>query len=63
MLSLGHAIGVLGSLAGAGDALAQEPAYRAAAGAPIAWQTFARNVQARFEQRLAADDKDARAFQ
>lgn len=63
MLSLGRAIGVLGSLAGTGVALADEPAYRAVAGAPIAWQTFARDVQARFEQRLAADDKDARAFQ
>jgi hypothetical protein len=64
VLSIGHTLGVVGLLAGtAVAAFAQEPVYRAAAGAPVAWQSFARDVQARFEQRLAADDEKARAVQ
>ncbi len=44
-------------------AVAQDAGYRSAATAPAAWQAFARQLQGRFEQRLAGDDKDARSFQ
>ncbi len=41
----------------------QDTGYRSAATAPASWQAFARQLQGRFEQRLAADDNDARSFQ
>jgi hypothetical protein len=71
-LTLGRAIGILCTWAGAWvgawagvrtDAPAQAEEYKAAAVAPAAWQSFAHELQSRFEQRLAADDKGARAFQ
>jgi hypothetical protein len=64
-----RSIGVLtglfaaGSWAATSSASAQEAGYRSAAGAPATWQAFAKQLQSRFEQRLAADNKDARAFQ
>ncbi len=63
--SLGAATGLLSGAAAAGSspAAAQGGEYRAAAAAPAAWQDFARLLQSRFQQRLAADDKDARSFQ
>lgn len=42
---------------------AQDTGYRSAATAPASWQAFARQLQSRFEQRLASDDKESRAFQ
>jgi hypothetical protein len=43
-------------------ALAQNAEFRSADSAPAAWQNFAMGLQSRFNQRLAADDKDVREF-
>lgn len=62
--SLGALSGLLAaSGAATSGASAQEAAYRPAATAPAAWQNFARELQSRFEARLADDVADARAFQ
>lgn len=62
---LGAVTGLLG--AGLGTAtsstIAQQSDYQAAAAAPAAWQQFAKQLQDRFQQRLAADDEGARRFQ
>ncbi len=44
-------------------AVAQDAGYRSAATAPASWQAFAQQLQGRFEQRISADDNDARKFQ
>ncbi|ABD88458.1 hypothetical protein [Rhodopseudomonas palustris] len=49
--------------AGTWSAAAQDAGYRSAATAPVAWQAFAKQLQSRFEQRLADADKDAITFQ
>ncbi len=41
----------------------QGTAYRSAATAPPSWQTFAKELQGRFQQRLAVDDDGARRMQ
>ncbi|WP_213773061.1 hypothetical protein [Bradyrhizobium sp. dw_78] len=62
--SLGAVTGLFAAVgAGTSAAVAQDVGYRSAATAPAAWQAFAKQLQGRFEQRLAADDKDARSFQ
>jgi hypothetical protein len=63
--SLGTATGVLtaGLGAQASPTDSQRSDYRSAAAAPAAWQEFAKQLQARFQQRLAADDEAARRFQ
>ncbi len=62
--SLGAATGLIATVgAGASVAAAQDAGYRSAATAPEAWQAFAKQLQGRLEQRLAADDKDARKLQ
>lgn len=61
--SLGAVTGLFAASAGTSLVVAQEPGYRSAATAPAAWQAFAKQLQARFEQRLAADDAAARKFQ
>jgi hypothetical protein len=61
--SLGAVTGLFAAVgAGATVASAQTPDYRAAAVAPASWQAFAQQLQGRFEQRLAADDRDAASF-
>jgi hypothetical protein len=45
------------------SAAAQESAYRPAAAAPAAWQEYAKGLQCRFQQQLAANDDVARRFQ
>jgi hypothetical protein len=62
---LGPATGLLGAGLGAGTATvtAQQSDYRAAAAAPAAWQQFAKQLQDRFQQRLAVDDEATRRFQ
>jgi hypothetical protein len=60
----GVATGVLASVwTGAFVAAAQDLGYRSAAAAPVAWLTFAKELQGRFEQRLASDDDGARRIQ
>ena len=54
---------VTGLFAAATSGVAQDADYRSAATAPASWQAFAKQLQGRFEQRLAADDTDARKFQ
>jgi hypothetical protein len=63
--SLGTATGLLtaGLGAKASPANSQQSDYRSAAAAPAAWQEFAKLLQNRFQQRLAADDETARRFQ
>lgn len=48
--------------AGTSVAVAQDAGYRSAAAAPASWQAFAKQLQGCFEQRLTADDKEARSF-
>jgi hypothetical protein len=62
---LGAATGLLGAGLGTGAApvTAQQSDYRAAATAPAAWQQFSKQLQDRFQQRLAADDAGTRRFQ
>jgi hypothetical protein len=62
---LGTATGLLGAGLGTGttSVVAQQSDYRAAAAAPAAWQQFAKQLQDRFQQRLAVDDERARRFQ
>ncbi len=45
------------------SAAAQAADYRPANAVPAAWQDFAKQLQARFQERLAADDEVARRFQ
>jgi hypothetical protein len=61
--SLGAMTGLIAVGAGTSIAAAQDAGYRSAATAPASWQAFAKQLQGRFEQRLAADDADARKFQ
>lgn len=42
---------------------AQNAEYRSAASAPAAWQSFAKELQDRFEQRLGADNEAAKHLQ
>lgn len=62
---LGAATGLFSAGLGAvtSSALAQHGDYQSAAAAPAAWQTFAKELQSRFQQRLAAGDDAARQFQ
>lgn len=67
--SLGTATGLLSAGLGA-QASPQAAAtdtqrsdYRSAATAPAAWQEFAKQLQGRFQQRLASDDEAARRFE
>lgn len=62
--SLGTATGLVAA-AGSSTLTAsgQDAAYRSAAAAPQSWQVFARQMQGIFEQRLAGDEKETRAFQ
>lgn len=62
--SLGTATGLLtvGLGAQASPIDSQRSDYRSAAAAPAAWQEFAKQLQNRFQQRLAADDEPARRF-
>lgn len=62
---LGAATGLFsaGLAAATSSAVAQRTDYQSAAAAPAAWQNFAKELQARFQQRLAADDDAARQFQ
>jgi hypothetical protein len=61
--SFGAVTGLFAAVsAGTSVAAAQDTGYRSAATAPAAWQTFAKQVQTRFQQRLAADDEGARKF-
>lgn len=53
----------LAAAVAATTAPAQNGEYRSAATAPVAWQTFARELKTRFEQRLGADDEAARRVQ
>lgn len=57
--------GLLGGALGSAPApvIAQGSDYRAAGAVPAAWQEFAKQLQRRFEQRLAADDDAVRRFQ
>jgi len=61
---LGTVTGLLGAGLGASttSAVAQRSDYQSAAAAPAAWQAFARQLQDRFQQRLAADDDAVRQF-
>lgn len=62
---LGAVVGLLGGVGaatGTTSAAAQQGSYRSAVSAPAAWQAFARQLQSRFQQRLAADDAAARRF-
>jgi hypothetical protein len=62
--SLGAVTGLFAAGLGAATSVAaQDSNYRSAASAPAAWQTFAKQLKARFEQRLAADDPEARKLQ
>jgi hypothetical protein len=62
---LGAATGLFSAGLGAATSsvLAQRADYQSAATAPAAWQNFAKELQTRFQQRLAADDDAARRFQ
>jgi hypothetical protein len=54
---------VCGPAAGPSNVLAQGTDYRPATAAPAAWQEFAKQLQSRFQQWLAADDERARRLQ
>jgi hypothetical protein len=63
---IGAVTGLLG--AGPGEAASAPTAaplsdYRAAAAAPAAWQVFAKQLQSRFQERLAAEDDLAERLQ
>ena len=62
---LGAVTGLLGAglATGTASVTAQQSDYRAAAAAPAAWQQFAKQLQDRFQQRLAVDDEGTRRFQ
>jgi hypothetical protein len=62
---LGAVAGLLtaGLASDASSVAAQNSNYRSAKEVPAAWQDFAKQLQARFEQRLAADDEKARHVQ
>jgi hypothetical protein len=62
--SFGAVTGLFAAV-GAGTSItaAQNAGYRSAASAPAAWQAFAKQLQGRFEQRLAGDDSEACTFQ
>lgn len=53
LLNVGHA---------AGEESAAPTEYRAAAAAPAEWRNFAHGLQQRLQERLAAQDEDARQF-
>ena len=63
--SLGAAAGLVsaGLAADVSSAAAQNGYSRPATTAPAAWQEFAKQLQARFEQRLSADDARVRHLQ
>ena len=63
--SLGAVTGFLtaGLGAGASSVAAQDTDYRSASTAPASWQEFAKQLQDRFQQRLASDDEQGRKFQ
>lgn len=65
--SLGAATGLLAAGLGAGAssvaAAAQDSDFRSASKAPVSWQEFAKQLQDRFQQRLASADEQARNFQ
>lgn len=63
--SLGTVTGLFASGLSVGipTVAAQSGDYRSAAAAPAAWQAFAGQLLSQFEQRLGADDKQARKFQ
>ena len=63
--SLGAAAGLLtaGLASDASPVAAQDRNYRSAREVPASWQDFAKQLQARFEQRLAADDDRTRHVQ
>lgn len=62
--AFGALTGLLTATTGAGQtsAAALGNDYRPQTSAPAAWLEFATNLQAQFQQRLAADDPDARKF-
>ncbi|MEN3380811.1 MAG: hypothetical protein V7608_855 [Hyphomicrobiales bacterium] len=62
---LGAVAGLLtaGLASDASSVVAQNGNYRSVREVPAAWQDFAKQLQARFEQRIAADDEKARHFQ
>jgi hypothetical protein len=64
--SLGAFTGLLGAApaaaAGASMAVLRSD-YQSAASAPAAWQAFAKQLQSRFQERLAAEDDLIRQFQ
>lgn len=60
---VGAAAGLLNVGYAAGEApVAPTEEYRAAAVAPVEWRNFAKRLQQRLQERLAADDEDARRF-
>lgn len=63
--SLAAAAGLLAAGPGvdASPVAAERSDYRPADAAPPAWQTFARQLKEKIEQRLAGDDEKARHFQ
>lgn len=62
---LGAAAGLLtaGFASDSSSVAAQTGNYRSAREVPAAWQDFAKQLQARLEQRIVADDERARHFQ
>jgi hypothetical protein len=62
---IGAACGIVAAGVGASTSRvsAQGVDYRAADTVPAAWQEFAKRLQARFQERLSADDEVARRFQ
>jgi hypothetical protein len=61
--SFGAVTGLFAAVsAGTSVAAAQDAGYRSASVAPASWQEFAKQVQTRFQQLLAADDEEARKF-
>ncbi len=62
---IGAACGIVVAGVGtdASSAAAQAVDYRPANAVPSAWQEFAKQLQSRFQERLATDDEAARRFQ
>jgi hypothetical protein len=58
---IGLIIPTLGAATSSADTERRD--YRSATAAPAAWQEFAKQLQGRFQQRLAAEDDGARRFQ
>jgi hypothetical protein len=62
---VGAFTGVLGagpSAAAPASAEAPQSNYRSAASAPVSWQTFARQLQSRLQERLASEDDLGQQF-